>query len=52
MLGDNIFWGHGFTRILQRATQSLGATLFAHRVKDPERFGVVGFDSGWTSHFK
>lgn len=45
VLGDNIFWGHGFTTILQRATKSLGATLFAYRVKDPERFGVVGFDS-------
>ena len=49
VLGDNIFWGHGFTRILQRATQSLGATLFAYRVKDPERFGVVGFDSDGQS---
>lgn len=43
-LGDNIFWGHGFTEKLQKATHSLGATLFAYRVKDPERFGVVGFD--------
>ncbi|WP_143870074.1 glucose-1-phosphate thymidylyltransferase RfbA [Catenovulum sediminis] len=45
VLGDNIFWGHGFTPILKRAaTRSKGATVFGYQVKDPERFGVVEFD--------
>ncbi|ABD81390.1 glucose-1-phosphate thymidylyltransferase RfbA [Saccharophagus degradans] len=44
-LGDNIFWGHGFTPILKRAaTRPKGATIFGYQVKDPERFGVVEFD--------
>jgi len=42
ILGDNIFYGHGLTEALQRATQrSVGATVFAYRVHDPERYGVV-----------
>jgi len=41
-LGDNIFWGQGFTPILKRASnRSIGATIFAYKVKNPERFGVV-----------
>jgi len=45
ILGDNIFYGHGFTSILeQAATQQKGATVFGYNVKDPERFGVVEFD--------
>lgn len=45
VLGDNIFWGHGFTPILKRAaSRSKGATVFGYNVKDPERFGVVEFD--------
>jgi len=45
VLGDNIFWGHGFTPILQKATsRSKGATVFGYQVNDPERFGVVEFD--------
>jgi len=45
VLGDNIFWGQGFTEILKRAVdQNNGATLFGYLVKDPERFGVVSFD--------
>jgi len=45
VLGDNIFWGQGFTEILKRAVnQNNGATLFGYQVKDPERFGVVSFD--------
>ncbi|MDK9759326.1 NTP transferase domain-containing protein, partial [Vibrio sp. D173a] len=45
VLGDNIFYGQGFTPILQRAAQrDQGATVFGYQVKDPERFGVVEFD--------
>ena len=45
VLGDNIFWGQGFTPILKRAaTRQSGATVFGYQVKDPERFGVVEFD--------
>ncbi|MGK7371403.1 MAG: glucose-1-phosphate thymidylyltransferase RfbA [Candidatus Halalkalibacterium sp. M3_1C_030] len=45
ILGDNIFYGQGFTRILQNASKNEeGATIFGHKVKDPQRFGVVEFD--------
>lgn len=45
ILGDNIFYGHNFTRILEQAVSSnKGATIFGYQVKDPERFGVVEFD--------
>mgnify|MGYP006144765697 CR=1 FL=1 len=45
ILGDNIFWGHGFTPLLKKATsKSSGATVFGYQVNDPERFGVVEFD--------
>ncbi len=45
VLGDNIFWGQGFTPILKRAaTRPNGASVFGYQVKDPERFGVVAFD--------
>lgn len=45
VLGDNIFYGYGFSQKLQQAAQQeSGATVFAYRVKDPERYGVVEFD--------
>ena len=45
VLGDNIFWGHGFSSILKKAiSMTSGATVFGYQVKDPERFGVVEFD--------
>jgi glucose-1-phosphate thymidylyltransferase len=45
VLGDNIFWGQGFTPILHRAaSRPSGASVFGYQVKDPERFGVVAFD--------
>ncbi|HQP86495.1 MAG TPA: glucose-1-phosphate thymidylyltransferase RfbA [Thermoanaerobaculia bacterium] len=43
-LGDNIFYGHGFPELLQAAARrESGATVFAYRVRDPERYGVVEF---------
>jgi glucose-1-phosphate thymidylyltransferase len=46
VLGDNIFYGHGLPEQLRAAaTHSPGATVFAYRVSDPERYGVVQFDS-------
>lgn len=44
-LGDNIFWGQGFSPILKKAAaRPAGASVFGYQVKDPERFGVVEFD--------
>ncbi|AEC21728.1 glucose-1-phosphate-thymidylyltransferase [Pusillimonas sp. T7-7] len=46
VLGDNIFYGQGFTPVLQKAAdRPAGATVFGYQVKDPERFGVVEFDA-------
>jgi glucose-1-phosphate thymidylyltransferase len=43
-LGDNIFYGNGLPEILQRASaRTSGATVFGYTVKDPERYGVLGF---------
>lgn len=45
ILGDNIYYGSGMRKILQRAAQKeIGATVFGYHVQDPERFGVVEFD--------
>jgi glucose-1-phosphate thymidylyltransferase len=45
ILGDNIFFGHGLSKVLQEAaTLTSGAMVFAYRVSDPERYGVVEFD--------
>lgn len=45
VLGDNIFYGQGFSPMLRAAAaRKLGATIFGYQVKDPERFGVVEFD--------
>lgn len=46
VLGDNIFYGHGLVRKLNRtAKMERGATIFAYSVSDPERYGVVEFDA-------
>lgn len=46
VLGDNIFYGQGFTPMLRSAAaQTQGATVFGYQVNDPERFGVVEFDT-------
>lgn len=45
VLGDNIFYGQGFTPMLKKAVaKPTGATVFGYQVKDPERFDVVAFD--------
>jgi len=45
ILGDNLFYGHGFTELLEKAaSRQKGATIFGYNVRDPERFGVVEFD--------
>jgi glucose-1-phosphate thymidylyltransferase len=45
ILGDNIFFGHGLPDLLSdAAARTVGATVFAYHVSDPERYGVVGFD--------
>ncbi|WP_377863530.1 glucose-1-phosphate thymidylyltransferase RfbA [Bacillus sp. R86525] len=46
ILGDNIFYGHGLTELLEKTVKKTrGATVFGYYVNDPERFGVVEFDS-------
>lgn len=45
VLGDNVFYGHGLPALLaSAASRDSGATVFAHRVHDPERYGVIEFD--------
>lgn len=45
VLGDNIFYGQGFSPKLKQAANRAGATVFGYQVRDPERFGVVEFDA-------
>ena len=50
VLGDNIFYGQGFSPKLKQAVKlNSGATVFAYQVKDPERFGVVTFDDNYKA---
>jgi len=50
VLGDNIFYGHDLVKLLDHASsQSVGATVFAYHVHDPERYGVVGFNDSGTA---
>ncbi len=44
VLGDNIFYGSGFSKLLQQSANPDGAVIFAYPVSDPERYGVVDFD--------
>jgi glucose-1-phosphate thymidylyltransferase len=51
VLGDNLFFGHGMSEQLQKVARTeTGATIFAYHVKDPERYGVVEFDSDGKAH--
>ena len=46
ILGDNLFYGHGLSEVLQKAAAiESGARVFGYRVEDPERYGVVAFDA-------
>jgi glucose-1-phosphate thymidylyltransferase len=45
VLGDNIFYGSGFSKLLQASAHPDGAVIFAYPVSDPERYGVVEFDA-------
>jgi len=49
VLGDNVFFGHGLPDQLKAATSRSGATVFAYRVKDPQRYGVVHFDENGSA---
>ncbi len=49
VLGDNIFYGSGFSKLLQDAANPQGAVIFAYPVSDPERYGVVEFDNGFNA---
>ena len=50
ILGDNIYYGPGLSRMLQKAaSKEKGATVFGYQVKDPERFGVVEFDKNMNA---
>jgi glucose-1-phosphate thymidylyltransferase len=49
VLGDNIFYGSGFSKLLQESARNTGATIFAYPVSDPERYGVVEFDKNFNA---
>lgn len=49
VLGDNIFYGSGFSKLLQQSTNVDGAVIFAYPVSDPERYGVVEFDDAFNA---
>jgi glucose-1-phosphate thymidylyltransferase len=53
VLGDNIFFGHGFSQLLQKSVSDVntvgGATIFGYYVNDPERYGIVEFDENGTA---
>jgi len=49
ILGDNIFYGHGFGNSLKRCTNPDGGVVFAYQVSDPKRYGVVEFDENRTA---
>lgn len=48
VLGDNIFYGQGLGRQLKQSTYVIGACIFAFKVSDPQRYGVVEFDSNYN----
>lgn len=49
VLGDNIFYGSGFSKLLQESADPDGAVIFAYPVSDPERYGVVEFDASFNA---
>ncbi len=49
VLGDNIFYGSGLSKLLQTSSNPDGAIIFAYPVSDPERYGVVEFDENFTA---
>lgn len=49
VLGDNIFYGTGFSKLLQQSANPDGAVIFAYPVSDPERYGVVEFDDHFNA---
>lgn len=49
ILGDNIFYGAGMSELLQSCVNPEGGVIFAYRVADPERYGVVEFDKNYTA---
>lgn len=49
VLGDNIFYGTGFSKLLQASANPDGAVIFAYPVSDPERYGVVEFDAAFNA---
>jgi len=49
VLGDNIFYGSGFSKMVQESANPDGAVIFAYPVSDPERYGVVEFDENNTA---